>query len=260
MEYFYIHVVSYYIGNNRDDNIIKAFKQLNEKALSKRQTENETNLLLVYVIFDELTNDIREKFEEYKKMENNNTKINILFRWNTGGTVQTLNSAYDYIVNNNIKCKYIGVWEDDACYNNKYFLDIVDNYLNEGYIFVGSLWGNYNGVKTLTPNNNRQVPWLTEKMIYPNIITNNKIEENMYMWCEDPYITTLTNLHKIKEKMNKFTLAPENEIYTHCQHGINYGEVGFPTRLHINGFKFIGLKLDEYFISFENKSIGNKNI
>ena len=64
----------------------------------------------------------------------------VLYRWNTGGTVQTLYYTYKYIVTNNISCKFIGVWEDDVLFKNNYFLDVVNEYLNQDYIYVGSLW------------------------------------------------------------------------------------------------------------------------
>jgi hypothetical protein len=67
------------------------------------------------------------------------------------------------------------------------------------------------------------------------------IDDKLYRWCEDPYITTKNNLDEMIDKLDNLTLAPENELYKHIEHGINYGEVGFPTRLYLNKFKFIGI-------------------
>ena len=46
--------------------------------------------------------------------------------------------------------------------------------------------------------------------------------------------------------MVKLTLFPENERHRHLDSGINCGEVGFPTRLSINGFTFFGLQHPEH--------------
>jgi hypothetical protein len=268
MEYFYIHTISYYVGNNRENNITYAFNKLDTSILSKTENKNDINLLIIYVIYDEINDDIINKFNNYKNLETDKTKILVLYRWNTGGTVQTLYYTYKYLIEKEISCKYIGVWEDDALFKNNYFLDSVEEYLKNGYIFVGSLWpGNCktasytNGVKKYLPPYNKRTgicPFCRHYNIYPNTSDSTLLHDSLYVWCEDPYITTLDNLKKISEKLGHFTLAPENEKYTHCSHGINYGEVGFPTRLFLNDFKFYGLPKYEYFISLEEQSNGNK--
>jgi hypothetical protein len=273
MEYFYIHTVSYYIGNNRSNNLISCFNKINTSILSINQNDNDKNLIIFYILYDNLTSEIKDSFDAYKNLENDKTKILILYRFNTGGTVQTLYYTYKYIVNHNISCKYIGVWEDDALFKNNYFLDKVDEYLKKDNIFVGSLWSGtcqntkYNfeeGHKCFFPPYNhikRVVPWCKYFNIYNDRQNDSTLlHDSNYKWCEDPYITTIENLKQIEDKLGRFTLAPESERYTHCEHGINYGEVGFPTRLSLNGFKFYGLSKNDHFISLEEMSIGNKNI
>ena len=271
-DFFYIHTISYYSNNNRDTNIESVFNKLDTSILSKDQTKTDKNLLIVYVIYDdELTDKLKERYEKYKHLETDKTKILILYRWNTGGTVQTLNYTYNYLINTNITCKYIGVWEDDVIFKDEYFFDIVKKHLNMGYIYVGSLWTedrpdiNYdNNTKQfkLEYHNRRPknqiCPWIKNKHIFIDNSNDELVDDKHIKWCEDPYITTMSNLKIIKDKLIKFTLCPETKKYTHIETGINYGEVGFPTRLHINGFKYIGLKRDEYYQFLNQNSIGDK--
>ena len=271
MNYFYIHTISYYIGNNRNKNIESAFNKLNTSILSNKQKEMDKNLLIVYVIYDELTDALKEKYEKYENLETEKTKILILYKWNTGGTVQTLYYTYKYIINNDISCNFIGVWEDDVIFKNNYFLDVVNEYLKKDYIFVGSLWPGSdpftsynNGVKKCIREGvsralNRGC-WLRKKHIYiDEKLNNDPISDLLYCHCEDPYITTIENLKKIESKLQKFTLCPENIKYTHIETGINYGEVGFPTRLTLHGFKFYGLPLNNHFMFLNQNTIGKKN-
>lgn len=261
MDYFYIHSISYYINNNRDNNIISIFNKLENNKLSIKQTNSDINLLIIYVIYDILTSEIIEKFDSYKNLETAKTKIVVLYRFNSGGTVQTLYYTYKYIINNNISSKFIGIWEDDTIFKDDYFLETVEKYLNDGYIFIGSLWGDRDGIKTKMLDINDLVPKIKYNMLYVDEPDNyNLVTDLSYNWCEDPYVTTIDNLKLIESKLGKFTLANENDTYTHCEHGINYGEVGFPTRLFLNGFKFYGLQKSKYFISLQEQSIGNKII
>ena len=104
------------------------------------------------------------------------------------------------------------------------------------------------------------MPFIKKKYIYIDKSDDEElIDDSLYIWCEDPYITTIDNLRKIESKLKKFTLCPENQKYLHIESGINYGEVGFPTRLALNNFKFYGLPRDEHFIFLDQNTIGNKN-
>lgn len=269
--YFYTHIISYYEKNNRFDNLYNIFDILNNSILSKNQTGK--NLIIYNIIIDEKKPNriLKEKYNKLLNLKNLKYDILVLYRYNTGGTVQTMYLMYKYIINNNINTKFIGVWEDDFIFKNNYILDKVEEYLKKDYIFVGSYWecedgfmidNKYDGgIKKLkTRSSKRVVPWCRNYHIYENNKNNNLIPNDDYIWCEDPYITTLENLKKIEKKIGKFTLAPLTEKYTHCEHGINYGEVGFPTRLFKNGFKFYGLLKSKYFKFLNQNTIGNKLI
>lgn len=264
-QYFYIHTISYYLGNERDINIEIAAQKLLTYKLSMDQTDSDNNLFIIYVLYDILNDDIISRFDKFKS-KNDNLDIVVLYRYNTGGTVQTMFYTYNYLIQNNITSKFIGVWEDDAIFKNPLFLDTVKSYLLDDYILTGPLFTKSNryGIKQFDyPYSIRKsvVPWCKHMNVYNDSTSTELIDDKLYKWCDGcGYITTIENLTKIKDKMGKFTLAPENERYTHCEHGINYGEVGFCTRLSLNGFKFIGLPANIYYQQLEQKTIGNKNI
>ena len=273
-EYLYIHCISYYIGNNRTNNLTECLKYLNTIPLCKNQNNDDKILYVIYCIYDELNNDITNHYNNYKKLCTEKVDIEILYRWNSGGTIQTMSKLLDYIIQNKITTKYIGIWEDDSFFKSFFILDEIKKHLDNDNIIVGCqvledrcdiLY--INGTKIFKPEwcnklqSWRQCPWCKEKHIYLNNNNENLIDDKLIKWIDGAlYLTTLDNLLKIKEKLIKFTLAPEDEKYTHIEHGINYGEVGFPTRLYINGFNFIGLSYNDYFKHLNTNSIGDKGI
>jgi hypothetical protein len=265
--FFYTHCISYYHGNNRPNNIISAFNKLNTYKLSKTQVLSDKILFIVYILYDYLNDKINEIYKPYKLLENEKINVLLLFRYNTGGTIQTMNYVYEYLINNNINTNFISIFEDDAIFKNEYILDTVSNYLNEGYILTGPLFTEENrfGVKKFYPpyafRANSIVPFCRNYHIYENDNSKELIQDSLYEWVDGcGYFTTFDNLKKIKNKLNKFTLAPQDIRYTHCEHGINFGEVGFCLRLKLNGFKFIGLPASIFYEQLEQNSIGDKTI
>jgi hypothetical protein len=259
--YYYIHTLSYYFGNNRSVNIYTAIDKLNTSVLSV-ETIDKKNLLIIYVIYDILNDDLKNFFDVFQSKQTSKLDIIVLYKYNTGGTIQSMFYTYNYLIDNNITSDYIGIWEDDNIFSDNYILDIVKEKLDQDNILVGPIWSNYDlEYKTIPPNYIRQVPLCKLYHIYQNDKSEDEIPYQDYKWVDGSgYLTTIDNLKKIKQKLNKFTLAPENERYTHCEHGINYGEVGFCVRLHINGFKFVGIPASKYYKQLEQNTIGDKNV
>lgn len=265
--FFYTHCISYYHGNNRPNNIVSAFNKLNTYKLSKKQVLSDKILFIVYILYDDLNYKINEIYKPYKLLENEKITILFLYRYNTGGTIQTMNYVYEYLINNNINSNFISIFEDDAIFKNEYMLDTVSDYLNNGYILTGPLFTKENrfGVKKFKHpykfRANSIVPFCRKYHIYENDNSKGLIHDSLYEWVDGcGYFTTFDNLKKIKNKLNKFTLAPQDIRYTHCEHGINFGEVGFCLRLKLNGFKFIGLPASLFYEQLEQNSIGDKTI
>lgn len=242
MRYYYVHCLSYYEGSNRKINL--------DTHINKVKNLKQNNLLIINIRNDDNNKD---RFD-YLKNDYENLKVIVLYSFNTGGTVACLYDCFKFLEKDKISYEFIGCFEDDVVFKNNNFLEPVKKYLSEGNIFVGSLWSrNKDGIKSYRfgkVNRKRIVPWIKEKNVYPDKTHSNKLIQNKYyIWCEDPYITTYENLKKIEDKFNGcFTLAPKNEKYSHDEHGINYGEVGFPTRLSLNGFKFIGIDKSQFLI------------
>lgn len=244
--YFYVHGVSYWPGNERESNLIEHINTIKTLPLSRSQGLRK-NLIILIIMMDAINEAPIPTIEHLNKLKNETNDIKILYFFNSGGTVRALSHVHKYLTTNNIETKYVSVWEDDACPHLKYFLDEASLYLSNGYCFVGSLYKperyckfidatgkELAGKKTLDdPHNKRNVPYVPG---FKN--------EEMF-WCEDPYITTIEKLNLIKETIGEFTTAPPDEPYHYFNHGINQGEVGFPTRLYNKGLDFYGLPKDE---------------
>ena len=286
MHYYYIHTISYYVNNNRLDNITYCIKNLNKIKYSKTNNSNQKILFIISCIYDELTENIKNTFDKFETFNTELLDIKVIYRMNTGGTIKTMENTLNYVTENNITSNYFGVFEDDSFYNldNHFIFDSVDKHLNNNIDIVGcQVWESRpdiihkNGYKYFKKEwcnkrpINQFVPWIKEKHIYINSDSDKLVDDNIIKWIDGAlYITTIDKLKIIKKKLIKLTLAPENKKYTHCEHGCNYGEVGFPTRLSINGFTFFGLQHPDsncipnikniYFQYLNLNSIGNKTI
>jgi len=155
-----------------------------------------------------------------------------------------------YLKPSDIQSKFFGTFEDDCIIKKDYILDIVDTELQKDNIFVGSLHTKNPEILTVGHKSYNKSEWFSNRIV-PWVYG---IHPKHYKWCEDPYIMYFENLSKIEKTIGIFTLAPLNEKYDKGDHGINYGEVGFPTRLNIAGFKFTGLTLSEHFEIISDQS------
>ena len=69
MNYYYIHTISYFIGNNRQDNIQYCIDNLNKIKYSKKNNGTEKILFIICCIYDELTKDIENTFNRFKNLQ-----------------------------------------------------------------------------------------------------------------------------------------------------------------------------------------------
>jgi hypothetical protein len=226
---YYIHIVCFWIGNlHRIDNLYKHIDAL-------KTLKYETKFIVVI-----MTDDMKP-LNEFKNFD-----VTTLYCYNSGGTIKALYTAYKWLLTQNISDDtLIGMWEDDWCFNSPDWLNVILPKL-ENNIYVGALYTDNQeflslGYKYLSKHND--VSFHT----YDNTITlsvpdyNGFIEQKKYKWTDgSPYIFKFKNLKLIEQKIGKFTLAPDDERYQHGKHGIYHGEVGFPTRLSVAGFKFFG--------------------
>ena len=286
MNYYYIHTISYYVGNSRLNNIKYCIDNLNKIKYSKKNNGTEKILFIICCIYNELTDNIKNTFDKFETLSNELLDIKVIYRMNTGGTIKTMETSLNYVTENNITSNYFGIFEDDSFYNldDHFIFDTVDKHFDNGIDIVGcQVWerrpdilykDGYKYFKKEWCNRrprNQLAPWIKKKHLYFNNNSDELVDDNIIKWIDGAlYITTIDKLKKIKKKLVKLTLAPENKKYTHCEHGCNYGEVGFPTRLSINNFKFFGLQHPDsncipnikniYFQYLNINSIGNKTI
>ena len=251
-KYIYTHNVCYWTGNNRISNLYNHIKILNETKLSSSLDFDGPILCILSIMVDDINKTPIDEIEFLEFLSNDKVEVKVLYWYNSGGTVKSMWNVYkEYFEKSSIQTIYLGTWEDDYMIKNDYWLDDIIPLLQFDYIFIGSLWEEdgfvkfFDGYKEIHPdfyNKPRKVAWL------PNI------DQSVYRWCEDPYILQYDSLKKIEDAIGVFTTAPSDERYDYISHGINQGEIGFPTRLTLAGFKFKGLNKDKWIQDLNMKS------
>lgn len=256
-EYYYIHNVCYWYGNDRLQNI---WKQV-EKVKTIRTNPMKKNLFIVSLMCDDVSQE--KSLDDILEMQDENLDIIVFPQPNSGGTVKSMWNVYKNLLQKeSIVGEYFGTWEDDFIFSSPTYINDIKDYLDD-YLFVGSLWedmwfldcpeeftkkGKKNFAKNLG-NSPHKFPGCN-----PTYEQDQEQLENYY-WCEDPYVMKYENLEKIESLIGQFTLAPTEEKYSHCRHGIFFGEVGFPSRLYNAGGNFFGIKFEKSyeFLNSESK-------
>ena len=232
-EYYYIHCISFYLGNNRLKNIQHCINNLNKIKYSKNLESNNKILFIINCIYDNLSSYDKEIFEKYKLQKTNILDIEILYRWNSGGTIRSMEESLKYILKNNIKSKYIGIFEDDSFFNKDYIFDEVEHNLKLGYDIIGCHVyeknrkdiTHKNGYKILNENSKFTscssskpiIPCLKLKHVYLDNYSDELLDKKYYKWIDGAvYLTTINKLIQIKNKLKKLTLAPY-EKYKHIE-------------------------------------------
>lgn len=250
MKYYYIHCISYWVGNNRTGNI----KLHADKIKSLDSPQGVRNLYIVSLMCDDVNNVDKDLLSMINGLQSEKLDTVYLINFNSGGTVRSMQHCYNYLKQNNITSNYFGCWEDDFCFLRPTFIQDIKYYL-DNYLFVGSMheddWFNQdpnefkkNGKKKFLHGVDRSV-----------LAHGHEKHKSNYCWCEDPYVMKFENLEKIENLIGEFTLAPANEPYRHGKHGIALGEVGFPTRLKLAGGDFFGCMIDEHYTFFNTESL-----
>ena len=260
-KYFYIHNISYWHGNNRVGNLINHIEAVRDTPLSKNQIGK--NLIIISLIYDEedkISDMLNFLESQTRNLDGPKVDILILPRYNSGGTARTMWEVYRFLDKNNITSEFFGTWEDDYIFAKDNFLDIVEEYLKKGNLFVGAIWtpphitfrGEFGAPPTPEHNYEKMVK-NGHKYVPPGSTLSFNTGLEAYKWCEDPYIMRYENLKKIENLIGRFTVAPQSR-FVHWDHGVVHGEVGFPSRLSLAGGKFFGIKFDNIFKFLNHKS------
>jgi len=247
-KYYYIHVVSYWTGNQRQENFAKHADKINSL-----ETPDGCKNLLIVSILDDNTEAERQLINKIHSLRNSRLDVTCLINYNSGGTVRSMQHSWEYCKSHDIESEYFGCWEDDYCFLKPTYLQDIKAYLDK-YLFVGSMWKDmWFDQDPKGSLNNGQKRFIDG--IDFGVAEFGQHEKHEYCWCEDPYVMKFQNLKKIENLIQDFTLADEREKYTHKKHGIALGEVGFPTRLKLAGGNFFGLYHDNYYTFLNTESL-----
>jgi len=230
-----IYSICYYYGKNNKVNIDKHIECFN------KITENNKIFIINCMVDTDDHNIGLNDINDYMKQFNINFKVITSFNW--GGTILGLWDTYNFlkkIINiNSYHQTYIAHFEED-------FRPIKSNFyiaskrritlFGHRYIYVGE-------TKSGKINSGNHDGRLKGKA-YRNATRLGDPE----VWTDGGYyFSSLKNLKIIDNKIGIFHKGNNKVKYTRALDGIDIGEVGFPTLLYHNGFKFYPLKRDDYF-------------
>lgn len=222
-----IYSICYYYGKNKKENIKTHLKVFNKIKDDKK--------FFVVVMID----NVNEQDKILLNLSNEFKGVNFIPEFNWGGTIAGLQKIFYTLINSEEKY-FIAHFEEDFYAVNDEWFEKAKFYLKDN-IYVGE------GVKENKINkeicevkiqNNRKMN------AYKNILT-----YQPEVWTDGGfYFTTLNNLKKINNKCGDFHKGNKLTKYHHGIDGIDLGEVGFPTMLYHNNFKFCGLYRNKFFI------------
>ena len=244
--YDYIHGVSYWYGNYRQSNLTEHIRRVNLKF--------DNALVYLVICMDDLSDDV----SDIEKIKREHPNAMILYRFNTGGTIKSLWCMYKDLQEKCIQSKYISIWEDDQGFDLEYdWFSKSKVLLEQGYIMVGSLWAKVSPTKDKKAWGYSKLENVKRirKQTYPDYIRVPGFKMEDVVWFDgNTYIMKYESLKIIEKAIGVFTLAPEKERYTYISHGIQHGELGFPTRLCNNGFKITTIPMEKWIRGLDVRS------
>ena len=218
-----IYSVCYYYGKNKTSNIVNHLKAF-------LQIQNEKKFVVTLMM-----DDVDAEISLSKTIDKYTKDYEIIPCFNWGGTILGLWSTYQYCKENYPNC-YLAHFEEDFGPCNQLWFPNAKDKLKDDVIFVGeSRTG-----KIKTGNDDER---MTCPIYYDSIRM-----ANPEVWTDGGfYFSTLSRLKKMEEKIGIFHKGDPSKKWKHILDGIDYGEVGFPTLLYHNGFKFDVLNRKDYF-------------
>lgn len=247
-----VYSICYYYGKNKKSNISNHLNQFTKEHLSSEKEfvvvamVDSKNEEVFKNIEGEINSFIKQQINKQQLQEQQKQQINfkVIPSWNWGGTINGLWIAYNYCKNKyNDDNVYIGFFEEDFGPRNiRWYNDALKklNNANNKNIYVGES----NAGRLKTKNDDLR---LTAKCY-----ENSKRLGNPEVWTDGGfYFSSLFKLKQIEDKIGVFHKGnPEDSRKeNYILHGIDLGEVGFPTELHHNGFNFDCLNRNDYFLN-----------
>ena len=179
--------------------------------------------------------DVKKHLYNFCKKIIPNHTVHILVEYNWGGTIAALWNTY-LLIETLPKHGYIAHFEEDFISKNTTWYNKAIELLNDDTIYVGE--SNKGRIKTKNDDNRLSSPLYhtQQRLGDPEVWTDGGF-----------YFSSKDKLRQVKEKIGIFHKGDINKKYDRTRDGISLGEVGFPTLLHHNNFKFSVLNRNDYF-------------
>ena len=229
-----IYSICYYYGKNKHSNLINHLNAFNKIE------ESDKEFVLVNMVDSHETEYFKKVEEELSAFivnHNDTIQFKIISSFNWGGTILGLWLTYNYSKKYDDNC-YVSQFEEDfGPYNNNWLKDSI-HLLTDDIIYVGE---NTDGKLKSGDDDGR-----LSGIAYKDSVRFGNPE----VWTDGGYyFSTLNRLKMIDDKIGIFHKGNQNTKYINKIDGIDYGEVGFPTQLYYNNFRFISLHREKYFLN-----------
>lgn len=232
---FIYYGICYYAGRDKRSNIKKHYNIFKSLEYTNKK---------FFVVFNIDSFDKKRRNNIAKHIINKlNIKVDYLTDYNWGGTIGALYNLFKHLKKNKNQNDIIAFFEED-------FYPIDENWLFDALKYLKDF--DYIGEGTKESNN----PELCEVKNSNNCKDRTgKIKKKMKdfeVWTDGGfYFSNLYKLNAFEKKIGIFHKGNMKKKYERQLDGIDIGEVGFPTLLYHNNFKFAGLFRKKYFIHEE---------
>lgn len=266
--YDLLYNVCSWVGNPRVHLLQKHIEQL--KTI-KHSLKKDLKILCIFSLMIDNFNQFNK--DEYLKLaDQNNENITILVKFypNWNGSWGSLWLNWKYLVKPlNINIKYFSSFEDDYLINKDGWFDLALDIVNKkdlSYLGMVSINKtntksmniesyNYGGKKytlgTKYINNiEERRKWIKQKRCCRPKDTYFDFKDMEWTDGGGYLLIPKESIESWENKFRKFIDQSYNKSFEYNDY-IDIGEVGFPTKLKINGYKFIGIKYDEVMIMLD---------
>jgi len=229
-----LYSICYYYGKNKQSNLINHINAF----LKIEHVDKEFVVINMVDSHDsQYINEVESILSEFIINFNTNISFKIISEFNWGGTIVALWLTYNYGKKYDDNCIIAQFEEDFGPYNSEWLKDSID-LLTENIIYVGE---NTSGVLKSGDDDGRLSGYAyRDSMRFGN----------PEVWTDGGfYFSTIGRLKIIDNQIGIFHKGDQNTKYINKIDGIDYGEVGFPTMLYHNGFRFTSLHRGKYFIN-----------
>ena len=232
-----LYSICYYYGKNKKSNLHNHIT-----SFSSVCHQDKTFVLCVMVDSHdvEIHEQIKIELSNYIISINKDIKYELITSFNWGGTIAALWMTYNYSkkIEVNTNELYVSHFEEDfGPFNNEWFNDSV-KLLTRDIVYIGETTS---GLIKSCDDDGRlsgEMHSFSTRLGDPEVWTDGGY-----------YFSTLDKLTLIENKIGVFHKGGQQSNYIHLLDGIDYGEVGFPTLLYHNNFKFNCLHREKYFIN-----------